>query len=153
MNKISTWSSRPRGFIGKAIFWVFVVSLAFWALVKFGLVYDIAQIKKNLTKLDGEAIFVSGKVIEARPFPEVPVQGASYTGINFQTRKGPIWILTLKDKPPVGTKFFMEVEVIGTIDRVNRRFSLTPPLTTGSNVGKMLPIFIEKSRVGLPFTF
>ena len=146
-------SGNKHGFVAQAIFWVFVVAIAFWCLVRFGLTYDLAQIRKNLTKVDGEAIFISGKVIEARVFPEIPVQGASYMGMNIQTRKGPIWVLTLKDKPTVGTKYFMEVEVIGTIERVNKRFALPTPLTSGSNVAKILPILIEKSRIGLPFTF
>jgi len=143
------------GFVGNMILLMIGGGIIFWAIMRFGVTYDVSMVKQKMSKLDGTAVMISGKVLEMRPgFSEIPTgTGSPYMGFKIKTRKGDAWVVSLKDKPDIGTKLFMEVEVIGSIDTANKRFNILPSqkLTNGSPLYKMLPVFLEKSRIGLPF--
>jgi len=143
------------GFVGNAIILMVGAAVILWAIMRFGVTYDVSMVKQKMTKLDGSAIMISGKILEMRPgFTEIPTgTGSPYMGFKIKTRKGDAWVVSLKDKPAIGSKLFMEVEVIGSIDMANKRFNILPSqkLTNNSPLYKMLPVFLEKSRIGLPF--
>lgn len=145
------------GFVGNMIILMIGGGILLWAIMRFGVTYDVSTVKQKMSKLDGSAVMISGRVTDMRPgFTEIPTgTGSPYMGFKLKTRKGEAWVVSLKDKPAIGTKLFMEVEVIGSIDTANKRFNILPSqkLTTGSPLYNMLPVFLEKSRIGLPFIF
>lgn len=153
-------TTGENGFIedfgGKLLMLFIVFTVGGWALMRFVVTYDAATIKQKITKLDKSAVMVSGKVTEVFAFTDIPTTGTPYMGFRFKTRKGDILVATLKDKPTVGATMFMETEVVGSAETLNRRFDILPSrkMAPGSAVAKkILPLLIEKSRIGLPFVF
>jgi len=140
------------GFAGKIFTTGFVFGLIIWAILRFAVTYDADMIKKRIAKLDGEAVLLSGQAIEWRYFDELKIQGVGYNVINLKTRKGNILVATLKDAPTLKSKYFIEAEIIGSIETVNKRFKLIRPLGKDAAINKNLPFLLEKTRISLPFT-
>ncbi len=140
------------GFAGKLITTGFVIAIIIWAILRFAVTYDADTIKRKITKLDGEAVLISGQVTEWRYFDELKTQGVGYNVMMLKTRKGNILVATLKDAPSIKARYFMEAEIIGTIETVNKRFKLIRPLGKDAVLNKKLPFLLEKTRIGLPFT-
>ncbi len=139
------------GFVGKIITAGLVFGAIIWAVLRFGLTYDVETIKKNISKLDGEAILIAGQVTEWRYFAELQIQGAGYNVMMLKTRKGSILVATLKDAPSIKAKYLFEAEVIGTLETVNKRFKPVIPMLKNSAINKNIPFLLEKSRINLPF--
>jgi hypothetical protein len=139
------------GFVGKIMTAGFVFGAIIWAILRFGVTYDAEMIRKNISKLDGEAVLISGQVTEWRYFAELQIQGAGYNVMMIKTRKGSILIATLKDAPTIKSKYFFETEVIGTLETVNKRFKPVIPMLKNSVINKNIPFLLEKTRINLPF--
>jgi len=90
--------------------------------------------------------------MEWRYFDELKIQGVGYNVMNLKTRKGNILVATLKDAPSIKSKYFLETEIIGSIETVNKRFKLIRPLGKDAAINKNLPFLLEKTRISLPFT-
>lgn len=139
------------GFVGKIMTTGFVLGAIIWAILRFGVTYDAEMIRKNVSKLDGEAVLISGQVTEWRYFAELKIQGVGYNVMTLKTRKGSILVATLKDAPTLKSKYFLETEIIGTIETVNKRFKPVIPMLKNSPINKNIPFLLEKTRINLPF--
>lgn len=139
------------GFVGKIITAGFIFGAIIWAILRFAVTYDADMIRKRVVKLDGEAILLSGQVTEWRYFEELKIQGVGYNVMNLKTRKGSILVATLKDAPQIKSKYFIEAEIIGSIDTVNKRFKMIRPLDKSAPINRNLPFLLEKTRISLPF--
>lgn len=139
------------GFVGKLIMTCFVLGAIVWAILRFAVTYDADMIRKRVAKIDGDAILISGQVTEWRYFDELKLQGVGYNVMNLKTRKGSILVATLKDAPTIKSKYFIEAEIIGSIDTVNKRFKMIRPLDKSAPINKNIPFLLEKTRINLPF--
>ena len=139
------------GFVGKIVTTGFVLGAIIWAILRFGVIYDAEMIRKNVSKLDGEAVLISGQVTEWRYFAELKIQGVGYNVMTLKTRKGSILVATLKDAPTLKSKYLLETEIIGTIETVNKRFKPVIPMLKNSPINKNIPFLLEKTRINLPF--
>ena len=138
-----------KGFFGKVILSAILFAVFFYVCVTM-VTYDASQIRKKLSKIDGQAILITGKVIEVKVIPEISEAIGGYFGFKIKTRKGEIWVISTKDKPSEQNKMLMEVEVLGTIDTLNKKLKPIKPFPKNSKIGEILPIIIEKSRLSIP---
>ncbi|MEZ7892055.1 MAG: hypothetical protein QMC67_09910 [Candidatus Wallbacteria bacterium] len=138
-----------KGFIGKIILSGIVFIVLFYIFITM-VTYDASSIRRKISKVDGQAVLIIGRVTEVKAIPEISAAVGGYFGFKLKTRKGEIWVITTKDKPSEKDKMFMEVEVLGTVDTMNRRLKPAHPFPKSGKINDMLPIAIEKSRLSVP---